>query len=93
MGITVDYHNIPDWLPFACLITGRIPVKRKPMLTKIAEMIMVAAIGGAFSGYLSLKVLEAKFEQYTQMDVQRYEEINRKLAEIDRCLRERTCTK
>ena len=63
------------------------------MLTKMAEMIMVAAIGGMFSGYIALKVLEARFDQFSAADTARHEETNRRLAEIDRCIRERTCTK
>ena len=35
-------QSVPDWLPFACLITGRMVIK--PIFTRIVEGILIGAV-------------------------------------------------
>ena len=44
-------HHIPDWVPLAGLITGKMD---SPFFTRIAEMLIV----GIVSGFVTLKALE-----------------------------------
>ena len=36
-------EQIPDWLPFSCLITGKWPI-RKPFVTRAIESVLTAGI-------------------------------------------------
>lgn len=51
------FSNIPDWMPFACLITGKL-TNRKPMVTRLAESLLLGIISGALSLYVGVKILE-----------------------------------
>ena len=63
------------------------------MFTRLAESLILGVISGGFAAYVSLTKLETKFDAYVQSDKIAHEETKQKLSEIDRCLRERTCTK
>ena len=63
------------------------------MFTKVAEMLILGVISGAFSAWLALHDLKNSFDEYVAADRIQHQETNKKLSEIDRCLRERTCTK
>ena len=87
----MDLSHVPDWMPFACLITGKLA--RKPMVTRIIEMLILGIISGGMTAYVTLAKVDTQLQAYIASDQRQHEETNRKLAEIDRCLRERTCTK
>lgn len=53
------FEHMPDWVPFACLVTGR--VVRKPMFTRIVEGLIQSAIAAAITLYVGVKVLERDF--------------------------------
>jgi hypothetical protein len=55
----MDFNNIPEWTPFACLITGR--AMRKPMVTRVAESVFLGLISGGLSLYVGVKILERDF--------------------------------
>ena len=63
------------------------------MITRLVESLILGIISGGFAAYVSLQELKTKFEEYRQQDLIAHKETNQKLNEIDRCLRERTCTK
>jgi len=48
--------NLPDWIPFACLITGKLV--RKPMFTSMIEKLVIGIVAGIISFYGSYRVLE-----------------------------------
>jgi len=90
--------QLPDWLPFACLVTGKL--QRKPMFTRLAESIILGIITSALSFAFAEKMLEQKVEDfksqfiaYVEQDREAHKETKEAIAEINRCLRERTCTK
>ena len=90
--------QLPDWLPFACLVTGKL--QRKPMFTRLAESLILGVITSALSFVLAEKVLEQKVDDfknqfivYVQQDREDHKETRRAIEEINRCLRDRTCTK
>lgn len=124
--------NIPDWIPFACLATGRI-IPRKPAITRIIEGAMIATAGSLLTLFFGLPVAVATINKdvhansvaiethikWAQQHVSKRDEQLREIAQkrdaqlremaaagekrddhllslmssIDRCLRERTCTK
>ena len=63
------------------------------MFTRLMESLILGVISGGFAAYVSLSNLQTKFEAYVQEDKIAHQETKQKLSEIDRCLRERTCTK
>ncbi len=56
----MDLHNAPDWVPFACLVTGKLPM-RKPFVTRIVEGILMGAVSAGLTLYVGVKVLERDF--------------------------------
>jgi hypothetical protein len=52
-------NHIPDYLPFACLITGR--VVRKPMFTRLVEGLIQATIAAGFTLYVGVQILQRDF--------------------------------
>jgi hypothetical protein len=56
-----DPSHLPDWVPFACLVTGKFPM-RKPFLTRIFEASFTGLVGGAigtgFTFYMTVKGME-----------------------------------
>lgn len=56
----MDLHNVPDYVPFACLITGKMPI-RKPFITRIAEGIFMGVVSAGLALYVGVKVLERDF--------------------------------
>ena len=94
----IPEFQLPDWLPFACLVTGKL--QRKPMFTRLAESIILGIITSALSFAFAEKMLEQKvddfksqFVEYVDQDREAHKETRRAIEEINRCLRERTCTK
>lgn len=116
----MDFSNLPDWMPFACMVTNR--VVRKPMIARIIEGLMISAVGVVASLFFGLPVamerVDAKIQANTaaiashitwasahvakrdkEMDEarraaeRRDDKMMELMSSIDRCLRERTCTK
>lgn len=55
--IMIDPSHLPDWVPFACLVTGKLPV-RTPFVTKIIEGSFIGIVAAGFTFVLSVKLLE-----------------------------------
>ncbi len=114
-------QNIPDWMPFACLLTGKL-IPQKAMWTRVIEGALIAALGSAGTMFIGLPIAVANMQkdneitakalhdhivwaqkQVEKRDAQMVEaakEVQRRddqllylMSSIDRCLRERTCTK
>ena len=52
--------NIPDWFPFACLVTNKIV--QKPGVTRLAEGLLIGLVSGAFTFWLSVHDLQKDFD-------------------------------
>jgi len=70
------------------------------MFTRLAESIILGIITSALSFAFAEKMLEQKVEDfksqfiaYVEQDREAHKETKEAIAEINRCLRERTCTK
>jgi len=70
------------------------------MFTRLAESIILGIITSALSFAFAEKMLEQKvddfksqFIAYVEQDREAHKETKEAIAEINRCLRERTCTK
>jgi hypothetical protein len=59
--------NANEFLPFACLITGKIPA-RKMMITRLIESLIVGIVGGAFSLVIGFKMMEKDIERLKEVD-------------------------
>ena len=66
-------QSIPDWFPFACLITGRMVVK--PIFTRIVEGILIGAVGAGFALAVSFRVLERDVAEL-KVDLKVHEKLN-----------------
>lgn len=95
--------NIPDWMPFACLITQN-KVIRKGMITRIVESLFIAVISSAGSGYMVLHISMAKMEQrienvernfvaHVEAEKVQYAQLANQIRDIHNCLLNRTCSK
>lgn len=52
----VEHVTLPEWLPFACLITGKIT--RKPMFTRLFESLFLGAVSAGLTMWVGVKLLE-----------------------------------
>ena len=52
-------NNMPDWIPFACLMTGR--MVRKPMFTRVIEGLIQATVAAGFTLYVGVQILQRDF--------------------------------
>ena len=52
--------NIPDWFPFACLVTNKIV--QKPGVTRLAEGLLIGLVSGAFTFWLAVHDLQKDFD-------------------------------
>jgi hypothetical protein len=53
--------NVPEWMPFACLITGRV-LPKKAMWTRIIEGALIAALGSAGTLFIGLPIAVANLQ-------------------------------
>lgn len=76
------FSNIPDWMPFACLMTGKLGV-RKPVFTRLAESILLGLISGALALYVGVKVLERDMAHTRQRLDEHIVRFNNQIAKRD----------
>ena len=96
--ITAWKHSPPDWVPFVCLMTGK--VVRKPFITRIIESLVLGIISAGMMLYVGHQVLTNEVENIRKnMDRDRTEimaSLNRlddRFSKVEDCIRVRTCTK
>ena len=84
-------YHIPEWMPFACLITNK--VLRKGMITRILEALIISFIAALGGGYLAVTITQARTDEKLLAVDHRVTKVEATLTSIDDCLRNRTCTK
>ncbi len=84
-------QNLPEWMPFACLVTGKV-IPKKTMITRIIEGALISVLASSITIYYGLPMAVAMLTKDVQQDRKilldhiawAQEQVTRRTADMDK---------